>query len=94
MPVGTLDIMKLNGSSPSYQIMFEENAGGTFVARVEGDELVKFMHEDMRIDLPLAVEAARQVEKAGRTRMQDIFLEENNLHAAMDYEEEEDLGEE
>lgn len=94
MPVGTLDIMKLDGGSPSYQIMFEENAGGTFVARVEPDELVDFMHEEMRIELPQALEAARKADSEGRTRMTDVFLEENNLHAIMDYQEEEDLGEE
>lgn len=94
MPVGTLDIMKLNGTAPGYQIMFEENAGGTFVARVEPEELVKFMHEEMRIELPQAMDVARQAEKAGRTRVQSVFLEENNLHAIMDYQEEEDLGEE
>jgi hypothetical protein len=94
MPTGTLDIMKLSDASPSYQIMFEENAGGTFVACVEPDELVKFMHEEMRIDLPQAVDAARKAEKEGRTRLPDVFLEENNLHAIMDYQEEEDLGEE
>ena len=94
MPVGTLDIMKLGGNEPSYQIMFEENAGGTFVARVEPDELVDFMHEEMRIDLPQAVDAARQAQNDGRTRIPDLFLEENNLHAIMDYMEEEDLGEE
>ena len=94
MPTGTLDIMKLTAVSPSYQIMFEENAGGTFVARVEPDELVRFMHEEMRIDLPQAIDAAQKAEHEGRTRMPDVFLEENNLHAAMDYQEEEDLGEE
>lgn len=94
MPVGTLDIMKLSGGSPSYQIMFEENAGGTFVARVDPDELIEFMHEEMRIDLPQAVDAARKAENEGRTRVTDVFLEENNLHAIMDYQEEEDLGEE
>lgn len=91
MPVGTLDIMKLDGS---YQIMFEENAGGTFVARVDPEELVDFMHEEMRIDLPKAAEAARKAEKEGRTRIPDVFLEENNLHAIMDYLEEEDMGQE
>jgi len=94
MPVGTLDILKFAGTSPSYQIMFEENAGGTFVARVEPDELVDFMHHDMRIDLPKAVDAARRVNHEGRTRIPDIFLEENNLHAIMDYREVEDMGEE
>jgi hypothetical protein len=94
MPTGTLDIMKLGGGSPSYQIMFEENAGGTFVARVEPDNLVKFMHEEMRIELPRAVDAAREADRQGRTRMPGVFLEENNLHAIMDYLEEADLGEE
>jgi hypothetical protein len=94
MPAGTLDIMKLGDSSPTYQIMFEENAGGTFVARIEPDELLNFMHEEMRIDLPRAVDAARKAEKEGRTHIPDVFLEENNLHAIMDYMEVEDLGEE
>jgi hypothetical protein len=94
MPVGTLDILKLEGNPTSYQIMFEENAGGTFVARVEPDELVDFMHQEMRIDLPKTLDAARKVEAEGRTRVPDVFLEENNLHAIMDYREVEDLGEE
>lgn len=94
MPTGTLDIMKLDGDSASYQIMFEENAGGTFVARVDPDELVEFMHEEMRIDLPKVLDAARKAEKDGRTRIPNVFLEENNLHAIMDYREAEDLGEE
>jgi len=94
MPVGTLDIMKLDENPPSYQIMFEENAGGTFVARVDSDELVDFLHEEMRLDLPLAEDATRKVQNDGRTRIPDIFLEENNLHAIMDYQEAEDLGEE
>src|SRR5579884_3044158 len=34
MPNGTLDLMKLDGQPVTYQIMFEQNAGGTFVARV------------------------------------------------------------
>lgn len=94
MPVGTLDILKFDGDSPSYQIMFQENAGGAFVARIEPDELVEFMHEEMRIDLSKALDAARRAEKDGRTRIPDVFLEENNLHAIMDYRESEDLGEE
>ena len=94
MPVGTLDIMKLDANPPSYQIMFEENAGGTFVARVEPEELLDFLHEEMRLALPLAIEATRKVQTDGRTRIPDIFLEENNLHAIMDYQEVEDLGEE
>jgi len=94
MPSGTVDIMKLDDNPPSYQIMFEENGGGTFVARVDLDELVEFMHEEMRIDQPLAEDAARKAQSEGRTRIPDVFLEENNLHASMDYLEEEDLGEE
>ncbi|HEY6249246.1 MAG TPA: hypothetical protein VI685_04760 [Candidatus Angelobacter sp.] len=94
MPMGTLDIMKLDGASPSYQIMFEENAGGTFVARVDPDELLDFMTEEMRIDTPVAVDGAKKAEAAGRIRIPDVFLEENNLHAIMDYMEEEDVGEE
>lgn len=94
MPVGTLDILKLNENPPSYQIMFEENAGGTFVARVEADELLDFLHQEMRLDLPVAMEAARKAQTEGRMRMPDVFGEENNLHAIMDYQEVEDLGEE
>lgn len=94
MPVGTLDIMKLDGASPSYQIMFEENAGGTFVARVEPDELIEFMTEEMRIGGPLAIDAAKKAQVEGRVRIPSVFLEENNLHAIMDYMEEEDVGEE
>lgn len=94
MPTGTLDVMKLDGNSLSYQIMFEENAGGTFVARVEPDELVDFMHEEMRIELPKALDAAQKADKNGRTRIPNVFLEENNLHAIMDYQEIEDMGEE
>jgi hypothetical protein len=89
MPLGTLDIMKLDGSPLTYQVMFEQNPGGTFVARVDADELVPFLHEEMRVDLPLAESAAKLVQNDGRTRMQGIFLEENNLHAVMDYLEEE-----
>lgn len=88
MPQGTLDIMKLDGQPVTYQIMFEQNAGGTFVARVEGDELVPFMHEEMRVDLPVAESAARRAQIEGRTRLPGIFLEENNLHAVMEYLEE------
>ena len=88
MPVGTLDIMKLEENPPSYQIMFEENAGGTFVARVDADELVSFLHEEMRVDLPLAESTAQAVRSDGRTRLAGVFLEENNLHAVMDYLEE------
>jgi hypothetical protein len=89
MPMGTLDVMKLDGNPITYQIMFEQNAGGTYVARVDNNELVHFMHEEMRVDLPVAEEVARGAEVEGRTRVSDIFLEENNLHAVMEYMEEE-----
>jgi hypothetical protein len=88
MPQGTVDIMKLEGEPPSYQIMFEENPGGTFVARVDAEELVAFLHEEMRVDLLVAESAARRAEAEGRARVQGVFLEENNLHAVMDYLEE------
>jgi hypothetical protein len=88
MPLGTLDIMKLDGQPVTYQIMFEQNAGGTFVARVESDELVPFMHEEMRVDLVVAESAAKRAQTEGRTRLPGIFLEENNLHAVMEYMEE------
>ena len=90
MPLGTLDILKLESNSVTYQIMFEQNAGGTFVARVDSEELVPFMHEEMRVDLPVAEDAARRAAAEGRTRVSDIFLEENNLHAVMEYQEEDD----
>lgn len=93
MPTGTLDVMKLSGAAPSFQIMFEENAGGTFVARVDSDELVDFMADEMRIDMPVALDAAKQADAEGRVRIPDLFLEENNLHAIMDYVEEEDVSE-
>ncbi|MBZ5531049.1 MAG: hypothetical protein LAO20_06435 [Acidobacteriia bacterium] len=88
MPQGTLDIMKLDGQPVTYQVMFEQNPGGTFVARVDGDELVPFMHEEMRVALPTAQTAAQRVEKEGRVRVPGVFLEENNLHAVMEYLEE------
>jgi hypothetical protein len=88
MPQGTVDIMKLEGQPLSYQIMFEQNPGGTFVARVDAEELVPFLHEEMRVDLLLAESAAQRAESEGRTRLQGVFLEENNLHAVMDYLEE------
>ena len=90
MPHGTLDVMRLDGSPVTYQVMFEQNAGGTYVNRVDQDELIAFMHEEMRVDLPLAADAARRAQSEGRIRVPDIFLEENNLHAVMDYMEEED----
>lgn len=88
MPNGTLDIMKLDGQPVTYQIMFEQNAGGTFVARVNAEELAPFMHEEMRVDLAVAESAARRAEAEGRIRVPGLFLEENNLHAAMEYLEE------
>lgn len=90
MPHGTLDVMKLEEEPLTYQIMFEQNAGGTFTARVEPDELVPFLHEEMRVDLIVAQDAAQRVEADGRVRIGDMFLEENNLHAVMDYLEEDD----
>lgn len=89
MPNGTLDLMKLDGQPVTYQIMFEQNAGGTFVARVESDELVPFLHEEMRVELPTAESAAQRLDKENRVRLPNVFLEENNLHAVMDYMEEE-----
>ncbi|MGE5322799.1 MAG: hypothetical protein ACM3SW_08050 [Actinomycetota bacterium] len=88
MPLGTLDIMKLDGQPVTYQIMFEQNAGGTYVARVDADELVPFMHEEMRVDLAVADSASKHAQTEGRTRVPGIFLEENNLHAVMEYLEE------
>jgi hypothetical protein len=88
MPNGTLDLMKIDGQPTTYQIMFEQNAGGTFVARVESDELVPFLHEEMRVELPTAESAAERLKKESRIRLPNIFLEENNLHAVMDYMEE------
>lgn len=88
MPQGTLDIMKLEGQPENYQVMFEENAGGTFVARVDVEELVPFLTEEMRIELPMAESAAKRLKSDGRVRVQGVFLEENNLHAAMEYLEE------
>ena len=90
MPLGTLDILKLEGGSVTYQIMFEQNAGGTYVARVEPEELVPFLHEEMRVDLPVAEDAANRVQTDGRIRLGDVFLEENNLHAVMEYMEEDE----
>jgi len=42
--------MKLRRSAVDLQIMFEQNAGGTFVTRIESDELVPFLHEEMRVE--------------------------------------------
>lgn len=88
MPQGTVDIIKIEGEPPTYQIMFEENPGGMFVARVDADELVPFLHEEMRVDLPVAESAGQRAQTEGRARVPGIFLEENNLHAVMDYLEE------
>jgi hypothetical protein len=88
MPQGTLDVMKLDGAPVTYQVMFEQNAGGTFMARVEAEELVPFMHQEMRVDLEMAEATAERAKMEGRTRIPGIFLEENNLHAAMEYLEE------
>jgi hypothetical protein len=88
MPNGTLDLMKLDDNPPTYQIMFEQNAGGTFVARVESDELVPFLHEEMRVELTLAESVAERLQKESRIRLPNVFLEENNLHAVMEYMEE------
>ena len=90
MAHGTLDIMKLEEGPLTYQIMFEQNAGGTFTARVDPDELVPFLHEEMRVDLTVAQDAAQRAQADGRVRIGDMFMEENNLHAVMDYLEEED----
>ena len=88
MPAGTLDIMKLEGNPVTYQVMFELNVGGTFVARVEQEELVPFMHEEMRLDMEAAERAAREAYTAGRARIDSLSLEENDLHAVMEYLEE------
>lgn len=88
MPNGTLDLMKLDGQPITYQIMFEQNAGGTFVARVDSDELVPFLHEEMRVELATAESAATRLSQEDRVRMPNIFLEENTLHAVMEYMEE------
>lgn len=88
MPNGTLDVMKLDGQPVTYQVMFEQNPGGTFVARVDDDELVPFLHEEMRVALPTAQTAAQTAQKEGRARVPGLFLEENNLHAVMEYLEE------
>ena len=88
MPAGTLDIMKLAGEPVTYQIMFELNVGGTFVARVEPEEVVPFLHEEMRVELESAERAARQAQAEGRARIDGLSLEENDLHAVMEYLEE------
>ena len=85
MPHGTLDIMKLNGHPPTYQIMFEENTGGTFVARVEEQELLPFLHGEMRVDIPVVENAAQLAQTRDRVRIENVSLDENDLHAVMDY---------
>jgi hypothetical protein len=88
MPQGTLDVMKLDGQPVTYQVMFEQNAGGTFVARVDSSGLVPLMHEEMRVELPAAESIAQKAASEGRVRVANVFLEENNLHGAMEYLEE------
>ncbi|HEV3038246.1 MAG TPA: hypothetical protein VHA33_10765 [Candidatus Angelobacter sp.] len=88
MPAGTLDIMKLEGDPVTYQVMFELNVGGTFVARVVQEELVPFMHEEMRLELETAERAAREAYTASRAFIEGLSLEENDLHAVMEYLEE------
>ena len=88
MPAGTLDIMKLTGQPVTYQIMFELNVGGTFVARIEPEELIPFMHEEMRLEMETAERAALVAQTEGRVRMDGFSLEENDLHAVMEYLEE------
>ena len=90
MPLGTLDIMKLERSPLTFQVMFEQNAGGTYVVRVEPNELVNFMHEEMRVELPVAEDAARRAHSNGRARVEGISLDENDLHAVMEYLEDEE----
>jgi hypothetical protein len=90
MPLGTLDVMKLERNSLGYQVMFEQNAGGTYVVRVDPEELINFMHEEMRIELPVAEDAARRAETDGRVRVEGISLDENDLHAVMEYLEDEE----
>ena len=68
--------------------MFELNAGGTFVARVETEELGPFMHEEMRVEMDSAERAAQQAQTEGRVRIDGFSLEENDLHAVMEYLEE------
>ena len=58
------------------------------MARVDSDELVPFLHEEMRVELPTAESAAQRLTKEDRVRLQNIFLEENTLHAVMEYMEE------
>lgn len=88
MAAGTLDVLKLAGEPPTYQVMFELNVGGTFVTRVEAEELAPFMHEEMRVDLDIAERVARQAQTSSRARVENVSLEENDLHAVMDYLEE------
>jgi DNA-binding FadR family transcriptional regulator len=40
------------------------------------------------VDLSAAESAAQRLTKEDRVRLQNIFLEENNLHAVMEYMEE------
>jgi hypothetical protein len=41
------------------------------------------------VELPTVESAAQRLRSESRVRLQGIFLEENNLHAVMDYMEEE-----
>src|SRR5579859_2022364 len=87
MAHGTLDIMKLDGRPTTYQIMFEENSGGTFVARVTDQELLPFLHGEMRVDIPVAENAVQLARIEERVRLGGVSLDENDLHAVMDYME-------
>ncbi len=88
MTQGTLDILRLEGAPVTFQITFERDAGGSFVSRLEPQELVMFLHEEMRVELPLAENAARRADTEGRARVVGLVLDENDLHAVMDYLEE------
>jgi len=46
------------------------------------------MHEEMRVELPAAESIAQKAQSEGRVRVANVFLEENNLHGAMEYLEE------
>ena len=46
------------------------------MARVESDELVPFLHEEMRVDMPTAESAAQRLTKENRVRLHNVFLEE------------------
>jgi len=45
--------MKLDGQPLTYpDSCLSRTPGGTFVTRIESDELVPFLHEEMRVELP------------------------------------------